>query len=149
MPTLPPSCAACSLFVGATTKCHRHAPGHSDEPFVLAVWPKVRVTDKCGSGSIRAPKKEGGSKKKDTIEIIPCRDCIHWDSPEGGLKPELRRGKPREWWAEAGICTYGAPSPRDDEFRKTYWLATHATEGGCGDGVPVQVDESADPDTGP
>ncbi len=134
-PPLPQNCAAC-VYRPPDGTCRRHAPSPGTEAFELVYWPKVKPTDRCGSG---AAAGEG-----DGPGVIACQSCVHWYQPGGvGIKPDYRQGRPAEWWASSGYCTRFAPSPSSENDRKTMWRVTSAVEG-CGDGQAVEQDEDED-----
>lgn len=146
-PMLPASCADCvfqrMVAAGSVpahppakprSYCRRHAISPGTDPYDLTFWPEVKPTDRCGSGATVGDGTGPG--------IIACETCIHWYQPDGHpVTPYTRRGLPVEWWANTGYCTRYAPSPNGDEARATFWRVTHATDGGCGDGDPVEVSE--------
>ena len=135
--TLPATCAVCKLHSAEGpdgSQCCAHAPSPTDTEFVLVSWPRIKITDRCGSG-ISIGEDEGG--------IVPCGRCMHWWQPgEKPLEPAYRQGKGREWWSGTGLCTRYAPSPAHGTSSKgTFWTVTHETQG-CGDGEAVPDEES-------
>jgi hypothetical protein len=126
---LPASCAACVYFPSLPAqggRCRRHAPSPCQEAFEVARWPRVRQTDRCGSGAAVTDGTGPG--------MVTCVSCAHWLQPNGEpIRPDYRKGLAVEWWAESGYCTRLAPSPSSEEDRRAFWKVTHATDG-CGDG---------------
>ena len=56
--------------------------------------------------------------------------------------PDFEAGLPDEWWARAGLCTYAAPFPSDDETRRQYSRVTNGLMG-CGEGTAVEGQAAA------
>ena len=123
---LPRACGLCTFFQASTKLCRRHAPSPSREAFELSYWPQVAADDRCGSG---AEHGDGAPRP------VRCGRCIHWFRPEDSPpRPPYGKGRPPEWWADAGYCTRFAPAPTAEAPRsKTYWRCTHSSDG-CGDG---------------
>lgn len=128
--TLPAACAVCifSVAEGRGARCHRHAPGTDDEPEELTIWPKVKLTDRCGSGSDTVDKDNA---------LTRCGTCIHWLHPDDGLAPMVRQGRSVEWWKGAGICTRFAPGTVREEESEAFWRVT-SSDDGCGDGEAME-----------
>lgn len=111
--------------------CRRHAPSPGQEEFRVAHWPWVKPSGRCGVGVALG---DGG--------WTSCYQCGHW-SP--GAEPDFRgQNRPKEWWAQAGICYANAPWPSDEDGRKTFWRVTGALEG-CGDAATVQAEGKPEP----
>lgn len=107
---------------------------------MIAHWPIVMPTDRCGSGWT-PPAEKKKRKKKGEPAKIQCEACFHWWQPNGQpVKPDFRRGLPQTWWDQAGYCTRFAPSPGEEEDRRVFWKITHSS-GGCGDGERVPEPE--------
>ena len=132
-PTLPASCADCVYRPSHPlpgVSCRRHAPSPGEEEFEPVHWPKVLPDDRCGSGAAVGDGTGPG--------VVSCQACMHWYQPRGlAVKPDYRKGRSVEWWAESGYCTRLAPSPSAEEERKIFWRVTHASES-CGDGDAAQ-----------
>ena len=81
----------------------------------------------------------------DAPVTVLCQTCIHWWEPDGRpVKPDFKAGLPDAWWTCAGLCTYAAPFPSDDETRRLYSRVTNGLDG-CGEGTAVEGQESAPP----
>src|SRR5690349_2539771 len=125
---LPLSCAQCIFLEPTRTTgarevnlCRRHAPSPGDEEFIMSRWPLVKLTNRCGAGATPEDPDADERPDDDAPTKTACTDCIHWLQPEGGVMPDVKRGLPASWWADAGYCTRFAPSPSGEEDQKTFW----------------------------
>lgn len=131
---IPRACGLCVFFQTPARLCRRHAPSPVREAFELAYWPEVTSSDRCGAGA----EYGDGSPMP-----VRCGRCIHWHRPEGQPpKPPYGKGRPPEWWTDAGYCTRFPPAPTSEAPRsRTYWRCTHAQDS-CGDGEEPKAEEA-------
>ena len=129
-PLLPARCGLCVYYPHGGL-CHRHAPSPGDEPFEVALWPKVPATARCGSGA---------AISDDGPNLVTCASCVHWEHPPGGIKPFQRSGRSVDYWANTGMCVNFAPSPSAERDREVYWKVVHASDS-CGDGMTPEPAE--------
>jgi hypothetical protein len=120
-------CESCKFWKAARPNegwCLRLAPHPAGSPDPIAHWPTTHGSQGCGEFAHASA----------ALDIVACRDCRFWDSPENGLHPVDRGDRPAQWWSAAGKCRRYAPAPQSEPGPRAFWRASHADDS-CAEGL--------------